>query len=238
MGDLADTYRVKAASRPQKTVLAGCHLLAVALASWLLFGGGVAAVARTIGLDPTLLATPTRRWLLLAAAALYSLRLQATTFVFIKRRMVWSEAATIGIWISILDLLYGFFGGRHTGAVGGLAWAGAALYVIGSSFNTGSELHRHLWKQRPENRGQLFTAGLFRYTRHPNYFGDLVLFTGWTLLAGNLWLLIVPALMYCGFAFLNGPALDRYLAEHYGEQYTAWAARTPALIPFVGRRGA
>ena len=110
------------------------------------------------------------------------------------------------------------------------------LYLVGSSFNTGSELHRHLWKKHPENRGRIFTRGLFRFTRHPNYLGDLILFLGWVLMAGNLWLLIIPALMYCGFAFLNAPALDRYLAEHYGEQYTRWAADTPALIPFIGRR--
>ncbi len=68
---------------------------------------------------------------------------------------------------------------------------------------------------------------------HINYFGDLVLFTGWVLLAARSVLLFVPVLMLCGLVFLNIPVLDQYLAERYGEALQMYAAYTKKLVPFV-----
>ena len=75
--------------------------------------------------------------------------------------------------------------------------------------------------------------GLFRNAMHINYFGDLVLFAGWVLLTRRWVLLVVPGLMLLGFMFFNMPALDRYLAERYGEAFRADVARTKKLIPFL-----
>jgi hypothetical protein len=65
--------------------------------------------------------------------------------------------------------------------------------VLGSALNTGAERQRYRWKRRPENAGHLYTGGLFAYARHINYFGDQVLFTGWALITGRLWLFLIPA---------------------------------------------
>ncbi|MGA7613751.1 MAG: DUF1295 domain-containing protein [Thermoanaerobaculia bacterium] len=232
MDDLVNAYREKTPSMPQKAILLLMHAVIVSVAAWLLFGGGNTRLSTAIGLRPAD-AIVLRRSLLLAAAVIYALRVQVTTFVFIKRSMAWSEAFTIGVWILVINVAMAFLGGRNAAPFGGVGISGVVLYLTGSLFNTGSELHRHLWKLNPQNEGRLFTKGLFRLTRHPNYFGDLLLFTGWAMVAGNLWLLIIPLLMFCGFAFLNAPALDRYLAEHYGEQYDSWAQRTPRLVPFL-----
>jgi steroid 5-alpha reductase family enzyme len=61
--------------------------------------------------------------------------------------------------------------------------------------NTGSELQRRKWKQQPENAGHLFTGGLFRYAMQINYFGDELLFTGYALIRGSMWALLVPVVM-------------------------------------------
>jgi steroid 5-alpha reductase family enzyme len=171
--------------------------------------------------------------LLLGAAAVYFLRSLLTTFVFLKRRMSWAEVSTIAGWIGSLQLLFAFLGGRQTAPVGLVEMVGILLYVGGSYLNSGSEFQRHVWKQQPEHQDQLYTEGLFRYAMHINYFGDLVLFTGWVLLTRRWVLLVVPGLMLLGFVFLNIPALDRYLAERYGEAFRAYAARTKKLIPFL-----
>ena len=120
MADLVEAYRNKAPSYAQKFALALAHLVAGSVAAWMLFGGGVEWLSSRLGMESAL-ATSSRRGLLLAAALIYSLRLQATTFVFIKRQMEWAEAATIGIWVIILNLLFAFFGGRHGGSLGALA---------------------------------------------------------------------------------------------------------------------
>ena len=107
---------------------------------------------------------------------------------------------------------------------------GAALFLAGSWMNSYSEYARHVWKQRPENRGRLYTEGLFHYSRHPNYLGDLVLFSGLCMIAGVLVTAIVPVLMLAGFVFVNIPVLDAHLAHKYGGEFAEYARRTHKLF--------
>ncbi|MGH8880780.1 MAG: DUF1295 domain-containing protein, partial [Stackebrandtia sp.] len=89
------------------------------------------------------------------------------------------------------------------------------------------------FKARPENRGKLYTRGLFRYSMHPNYLGDVTLFTGFALVTGSLWALAIPVIMAAMFIFINIPMLDKYLAERYGSAFDEYAGRTAKLFPFV-----
>ena len=231
MPDLSALYRQKDPSLVPKATLSTIHAVSVTLACWLL-AGGASLVAANLGLSPGL-ATPLRRSFLAAAAVLYFLRSLITALVFIRRRVPWSEVATVGTLMVVVHLLFAFFGGRQAAPFGLVGWFGASLYLAGSFLNTGSELQRHRWKRRPENKGKLYTSGLFRYAMHINYFGDFALFTGWALMTGCAFLLLIPALMLLGFIFVHIPAQDRYLAERYGEAFRQYAARTRKLIPFL-----
>lgn len=225
-------YRQKAPSVLPKSTLALFHLSVVCAAACLLFGGGIRTVSGWLNLGSDL-ASPLRRALLLGAAAIYFLRVLVTLFVFLKRRMGWAEVGTVAAWIGALHMCFAFFGGRQTAPVGLIELVGVLLYLGGSYLNSGSEHQRHVWKQQPQHQGQLYTEGLFRYAIHINYFGDLVLFTGWVLLTARAVLLLVPVVMLWGFVILNIPALDHYLAERYGEAFGMYAARTKKLVPFV-----
>ena len=99
--------------------------------------------------------------------------------------------------------------------------------------NSYAEFQRHAWKLRLENRGKLYTAGLFRYSRHPNYLGDVLSFSGVCLFTGRWFTGIVPALMLCGFVFVNIPVLDAHLRDHYGSAFDEYARRTRKLAPFI-----
>jgi len=147
--------------------------------------------------------------------------------------MPWVEVVTISLWILLLDVLFAYLGGRNETPFGTVDIFGIVLLIAGSVINTGSEWQRHLWKQQPENEGHVYTGGLFRYARHINYFGDEVLFTGWVLLTGQTALLVIPILMALGFFFGNIPALDRYLAERYGDEYRVYARTVKSFIPYV-----
>ena len=81
-------------------------------------------------------------------------------------------------------LLLGIEGGMNRAALGAAGAAGVILFVVGSWMNSYAEYMRHIWKRRPENRGRLYTGGLFRYSRHPNYLGDLLSFSGLCLISG------------------------------------------------------
>jgi steroid 5-alpha reductase family enzyme len=232
MTDLAAIYRDKSSSLPTKAVLVCVHLLIVAVSVWLLLGSGITVLDNLFG-RPQQLAPTLRRSLLAAAAVLYFMRTLITIFIFLKRRMPWSEVCTIAPWIAAIDLLFAYFGGRNNEAFGLTGFIGIVLVMAGSTINTGSEFQRHLWKKNPKNTGHLYTGGLFRYSRHINYFGDEVLFTGWVLMAGRVGLLLIPVIMACGFIFINIPALDRYLEQRYGNEYRTYAQTVKRFIPYI-----
>lgn len=174
-----------------------------------------------------------RRVLLAGAAILYFFRVLGTLFVFIRRKVPWSEVAMISVWVGMIDVLFAYLGGRNETPAGIWTLMGVCLVLIGSAINSGSEWQRMVWKRRPENKGHLYAGGMWNYSRHVNYFGDIVLFTGWAMMTGVPVLFVIPALMVGSFAFANVPAQDRYLAERYGEEYKAYAERTRRLIPFI-----
>jgi protein-S-isoprenylcysteine O-methyltransferase Ste14 len=208
------------------------HATAVAAAGWLLLGGGLEALRTHWGTHWSL-ASPARRWLLFGAALIYFLRVCVTGFYLLRRKMGWGESALVSVWVAIIELLFAILGGVSPQAIGLVTALGVVLYIAGSYLNTGSELQRKWWKERPENAGHLFTGGLFRYAVHINYWGDELLFTGYALITGRAWALLVPLLMLAGFLFFSIPELDRHLRGHYGAEFEAYARRTRSFVPFL-----
>jgi protein-S-isoprenylcysteine O-methyltransferase Ste14 len=225
-------YQENAASMPQRLVLAAAAGAWLLLVWWLLAAGGLAALDQTFGWTLRSGDEP-RRICLAVALTIYFVRILFTEFVFLRRGVPWSEALTIALWLLFLFLFLGFEAGTNPAPLGVASLFGALFFAFGSWMNTYAEFTRHLWKQQPQHRGQLYTAGLFRYSRHPNYLGDLVSFSGLCLLSGRWVTAIIPVLMFSGFVFANIPMLDAHLHDHYGEAFDAYAARTPKLIPFL-----
>jgi len=117
---------------------------------------------------------------------------------------------------------------------------GIALWVIGFMFEAVGDLQLDRFKADPANRGQVMDRGLWRYTRHPNYFGDATLWWGYGLIA-----LLVP----WGWAGLMGPVvmtflllrvsgvalLERDMVERR-PGYREYVRRTSAFVPLPPRR--
>ena len=214
----------------QKALLVMLHAAVVALVVWFLTKSGDS----NVGLWPgAIVATASRRALLCGAALIYLLRTTAMLLVFLTRRMSWGEAITVGVLIATVQLYFAMIGGHQSAPLGVLEGAGAALYLTGSYINSVSEWQRYRWRRDPRNSGRLYTGGLFRRAVHINYFGDIVLFTGWALLTEALPLLVVPLLMAGGFVFFHIPTLDRRLSDHYGDEFRSFQQRTRKLVPFL-----
>ena len=147
--------------------------------------------------------------------------------------MSWNEASFIAPWVLFIYLLLALEGGTNRAPIGSAGTAGIVLFVLGSWMNSYAEYARYVWKQHPENRGRLYTSGLFRYSRHPNYLGDLISFSGLCLISGRWLTIAIPLIMLAGFVFANIPMLDSHLRDHYGHAFDEYAARTHKLIPFV-----
>lgn len=225
-------YELRGACVAQRITLAALAGAWIVFAWWLLLGGGIETAREWFGW----IGRPgneLRRVLLAAGFSIYYVRVLFTVFVFLKRGVSWSEAFTIAGWLLCIVMLLGIAGGTNSSAVGQIDVFGAVLFVVGSWMNSYSEYARHVWKQQPENRGHLYTEGLFRYSRHPNYLGDLISFSGLCLISGAWVTAAVPLLMLCGFVFVNIPVLDSHLHDRYGDAFDEYARRTRKLIPFV-----
>ena len=170
---------------------------------------------------------------LFICSIIYVMRLIVTMFVFLKREIAWWEGIIGAVFFPFLIFCFLYVGGSQKLPINSVDIIGITLYAIGSYLGTSSELSRHIWKLKPENTGHLYTMGLFKYSRHINYFGDVLLFSGFALITHDPKMLIIPMAMTMCFVLLWIPAHDRYLAEKYGTEFEDYANRTKKLIPMI-----
>lgn len=115
---------------------------------------------------------------------------------------------------------------------------GALLWAVGLAFESVGDLQLARFKADPANRGKVLDTGLWRYTRHPNYFGDAVVWWGLYLPAaavGAWWTAIGPALMTVLLVRVSGVALlEKDIAERR-PAYRDYIRRTSAFVPLPPR---
>lgn len=117
---------------------------------------------------------------------------------------------------------------------------GIMLFVVGFVFEAGGDWQLARFKARAENRGKLLDRGLWRYTRHPNYFGDAVVWWSFFCFAAatpqSLWTIYSPVLMTVLLMKVSGVALlERRLVEAK-PGYRDYVARTNAFLPWRPRQ--
>lgn len=114
-------------------------------------------------------------------------------------------------------------------------WVGVVLAVVGIAFESIGDLQLVRFRADPRNKGKVLDRGLWRYTRHPNYFGDTCFWWGVGLVAiGHpitLIALVGPAAMtYLLLKWSGVVVLERHL-HRAKPAYAAYAARTSAFVP-------
>lgn len=174
-----------------------------------------------------------RRTMIAACLIIYFLRLQVTVWIFQKRFWSWLETITISILMTFVLYAFAKVGGNNIQTVGIIEIIGILLYLSGSCINTLSESSRHVWKLKAENTGRLYTGGLFRLAMHINYFGDIVLFTGFAMITHRFGVYVIPLAMTVNFIFNIIPLLDRYLEKKYGDEFREYSQKTKKLIPLI-----
>ena len=127
--------------------------------------------------------------------------------------------------------------------LGGLDLAGTVVFAVGLLFESVGDLQLARFRAEAANRGRVMDRGLWRYTRHPNYFGNAVLWWGLFLVALSAspwgWAAILgPALMTFLLLRVSGvPLLERSLRRRKSE-YADYVARTSVFVPWPPRRRA
>lgn len=120
------------------------------------------------------------------------------------------------------------------GSPGWLDTIGVALWLAGMFFETIGDWQLARFKADPGNKGRVLDTGLWRYTRHPNYFGEFTLWWGYyclALAAGGWWTILSPLLMSFLLLKVSGVALlDRHMTSSK-PQYADYIERTNAFFP-------
>jgi len=117
---------------------------------------------------------------------------------------------------------------------------GLLFWSIGFFFETVGDWQLARFKANPANRGRVMSTGLWAYTRHPNYFGDAMVWWGYFLLAfavpGSLWTILSPVLMTVLLLKISGVALLEQTISERRPEYRDYITRTNAFIPWFPRR--
>ena len=131
--------------------------------------------------------------------------------------------------------------------LGPVTWVGLAVWVCGFGMEVTADRQKQAFRADPANVGGFISTGLWAWSRHPNYFGEIVLWTGVALvasgnLAGTRWVTFVVSPVFVALLLtrVSGiPLLEQRADERWGldDDYEAYKKATPVLLPRPPRKG-
>lgn len=201
-----------------------------------------------------------RRWLLVVMATLWGLRLagylawrnlgHGEDYRYRAMRKRWGArfgVVSLGtvflfqglmMWIVSLSLQLGQV--RADPDIGVVAVVGVIVWLLGLAFEAVGDAQLARFKADPANAGKVMDRGLWRYTRHPNYFGDACVWWGIALVAAETgvgaWGLLGALLMTVLLRRVSGVTLLEKSLVKRREGYTEYVARTSAFLPRPPKR--
>lgn len=149
---------------------------------------------------------------------------------------VWISLTAAAAWITITSAV--------STPMNWISWIGVAIWVIGFAIEVIADQQKSTFKANPENSGKFIRSGLWSVVRHPNYLGEIMLWTGMLVIAapallGWQWIAIMsPLFVMLLLTKVSGiPMLNEKAERKWGDdpEYRSYRKNTPALIP--GLRG-
>jgi steroid 5-alpha reductase family enzyme len=143
------------------------------------------------------------------------------------------------LWLALLPLPAGL---TQRAGLSAVTVIGGVVWLTGFVFEAVGDRQLTRFKADPANRGQVMDRGLWRYTRHPNYFGDACMWWGLFLIAyASPWqLLFLASPLVMTFILTKGTGqklTERRMASGGRPGYAEYVARTSGFIPLPPRRG-
>lgn len=139
-------------------------------------------------------------------------------------------------WLISMSL----FGAINSGSlINLLDYLGIFLVILGFFWETIGDLQLTRFKSNPSNKGKVLNTGLWRYSRHPNYFGEFCIWWGLYLIsmaAGAWWTLISPILMTVLLLKVSGVSLLESTIIERRPLYADYIKNTNAFLPWRPKR--
>ena len=124
--------------------------------------------------------------------------------------------------------------------LGPLDLIGAGLALTGLLFEAVADAQLARFQKNPVHKGRVLDSGLWRLSRHPNYFGETLLWWGFFLIgfsaSGNWWLLLSPLVMTLLLLKISGISLMEDGVEDRRPAYAAYKRKVSAFVPWFPRQ--
>ncbi len=120
-----------------------------------------------------------------------------------------------------------------------LDYAAIIVWIIGFIFEAGGDYQLSMFKSKPENKGKVLNTGLWKYTRHPNYFGDSAIWWAYGLFclaSGNYWQVIGSILMTLLIIKVSGVSLLEKSLKDKKPEYQDYIKKTSAFFPLPPKK--
>ena len=126
--------------------------------------------------------------------------------------------------------------------LGAQDWIGWSLWAIGMGLEMLADYQKSAFKRLPENQGKFITTGLWSISRHPNYFGEMMLWAGLYITASSVFRgyeyvsVLSPVFVCLLITKLSGvPMLEKSGLKRWGHlpEYQEYLRSTPVLVPFL-----
>jgi len=225
-------------------------------AAWAIAIGALGLAAAAVGGG----ATP-QRWLAAAIVGVWSGRLSWHLVVnrvlahvgedgrYRAMRAHWGSKAHRNLFVfyqvqALAALLFAlpfwFLAGHGAATLAPAQWAGLGVIACAQAFETLSDRQLEAHRRDPAQRGRACRRGLWRYSRHPNYFFEWLTWCGIALVAApaaGWWAALQPAAMFVLVRFVSGvPYTELQALKSRGDDYRRYQRETNAFVPWFPRR--
>jgi steroid 5-alpha reductase family enzyme len=142
------------------------------------------------------------------------------------------------MWLISAPLLGAQFYGQNKD-IGILDYIGIIFWITGILFEAGGDFQLAVHRANPANKGKVLDTGFWRYTRHPNYFGDTAVWWGYGLisLAAGSWLPVLGSILMTAMIIkVSGVALLEKSLKEQKPQYKEYIEKTSAFLPWFPKK--
>jgi steroid 5-alpha reductase family enzyme len=157
---------------------------------------------------------------------------------FLRFLMTWTLQ---GLWVLLtLAAALAVITAEDRESIGAFLIVGMTLWLAGFVIEVVADRQKSTFRADPANEGRFITSGLWAWSRHPNYFGEIALWTGIAIaaipvLSGWRWLMLIsPVFVIVLLSRISGiPMLERRAHKRWGTdpEFRAYTDATPVLIP-------
>jgi len=145
-----------------------------------------------------------------------------------------------GVLIMIVSLpLLGINSSASSGDLKLLDYIGIVVWLIGFTFEAGGDFQLARFKQDLGNKGKVLNTGFWKYTRHPNYFGDSAVWWAYAIFsiaAGSYWQIIGSIVMTLLIIKISGVALLEKTLNNTKSKYREYIEKTSSFFPWFPKK--